>query len=224
MGEAFITRRGIGNAYAVIAVTYPSGSTCTCTNGTRTFPAKGDTGSFLFLIPEDGTWRVSCTDDDHPDGVYQDVDITAKYQAKTVTLAYELILFDGGAKVPWFVESPTPGTSVGSTIEAHGESGPVVDGTGSVCTDDKISIPENTYSHLCIVTSSDRGHFGLASSRSKDGQGAPSFESIVSSSDVSGAPGTYKLDISDISGEFYVTVYMDGNSTNVMSVSKVWLE
>ena len=32
MGEAFITRRGGGTPYAVIGVTYPSGSVCTCSN------------------------------------------------------------------------------------------------------------------------------------------------------------------------------------------------
>ena len=85
---------GIGNAYAVIGVTYPSGSTCTCTNGTKTLPAKDTSGSFLFLIPEAGTWIVSCTDDDHPDGVSQTVNITAQYQTERVSLLYGYVIFD----------------------------------------------------------------------------------------------------------------------------------
>ena len=40
MGEAFITRRGGGTPYAVIGVTYPSGSVCTCSNGSVTLTAK----------------------------------------------------------------------------------------------------------------------------------------------------------------------------------------
>ena len=58
MGEAFITRRGGGIPYAVIGVTYPSGSVCTCTNGTRTMTAKDTTGKALFVIPTAGTWTV----------------------------------------------------------------------------------------------------------------------------------------------------------------------
>ena len=58
MGEAFITRRGGGTPYAAIGVTYPSGSVCTCTNGTLTLTAKDTTGKAIFVIPSAGTWTV----------------------------------------------------------------------------------------------------------------------------------------------------------------------
>ena len=58
MGEAFITRRGGGTPYAVIGVTYPSGSVCTCTNGTLTLTAKGTGGK-----AEKAFYNVSIADE-----------------------------------------------------------------------------------------------------------------------------------------------------------------
>lgn len=49
---------GIGKIYAVIGVTYPSGSTCTCTNGAKTLTAKDTTGRARFVIPSAGTWTA----------------------------------------------------------------------------------------------------------------------------------------------------------------------
>ena len=53
MGEVFITRRGgsgggIGEITSAIAVTYPAGSTCTATNGTKILTAKDTSGFALF--------------------------------------------------------------------------------------------------------------------------------------------------------------------------------
>ena len=50
------------SAYAVISVTYPLGSTCTCTKGSTVLTAENNNGKYLFSIPEAGNWTVSCTD------------------------------------------------------------------------------------------------------------------------------------------------------------------
>ena len=86
MGEAFITRRGGGTPYAVIGVTYPSGSVCTCTNGTLTLTAKGTGGKAIFVIPSAGTWTVKAVKGS--DSASKAVSITAEGQAATVTLSY----------------------------------------------------------------------------------------------------------------------------------------
>ena len=46
---------------AVIAVTYPEGSVCTCSNGTKTLRARNTSGKALFNVTV-GEWTVSCTD------------------------------------------------------------------------------------------------------------------------------------------------------------------
>ncbi len=104
MAECFIMRRGgggsVSNAFAVIAVTYPEGSICTCSNGTKTLRANDTGGAWLFLLPEAGMWTVSCTD-----GVQtanKNVNITHQYQAENVTLSYELVIVrDGISTVEW---------------------------------------------------------------------------------------------------------------------------
>lgn len=79
--------------FAVIAVTYPEGSVCTCTNGTKTLKARDTSGRALFNVPL-GEWTVSCTD-----GIItasKAVSITTEGQSDSVTLNYGLYLFKAG--------------------------------------------------------------------------------------------------------------------------------
>ena len=78
---------------ATIAVTYPEGSTCTCTDGTTMLTAVGTTGSYTFTVPNTGDWTVSCTDGSST--ASKAVSITADGQSENVILTYELILLDG---------------------------------------------------------------------------------------------------------------------------------
>ena len=50
------------DTYAIWRVTFPSGSTCTCTNGTDTLEAVEGTTEVFFYIPEAGAWTATCTD------------------------------------------------------------------------------------------------------------------------------------------------------------------
>lgn len=96
MSEAFITRRGGGGMklFAVIGVTYPAGSVCTCTKGTKSYKAKNTSGLALFAVPEVGEWTVSCTDGTQTASTT--VTVTADGEAVNVKLAYDLRLFDNG--------------------------------------------------------------------------------------------------------------------------------
>ena len=95
MGEAFITRRGGGTPYAAIGVTYPSGSVCTCTNGTLTLTAKDTSGKAIFVIPSAGTWTVKAVSGSK--STSKTVSITAEGQVETVTLMFETILWEAGS-------------------------------------------------------------------------------------------------------------------------------
>ena len=94
MGESFITRRGGGIPYAIISVTYPSGSTCTCTNGSMILTAKDTSGKALFVIPEAGTWTVKAVKGSQ--SVSKAVSITTEGQVATVTLSHSIVLFANG--------------------------------------------------------------------------------------------------------------------------------
>lgn len=62
IGNPIMLGGGSGKAFAVIGVTYPEGSTCTCSDGTKTLKLKDTSGQGFFLIPYAGTWTVMCYD------------------------------------------------------------------------------------------------------------------------------------------------------------------
>ena len=84
----------VAAVYAVISVTYPSGSTCTCANGSKTLTAKDTTGKALFVIPAAGTWTVKAVKGSQ--SASKAVKITAEGQVATVTLSYAPYIFTSG--------------------------------------------------------------------------------------------------------------------------------
>lgn len=78
---------------SVISVTYPEGSVCTCSNGTKTLKARDTSGKALFNVST-GTWTVTATDGNKTKDAT--VDITTDGQSKSVTLYYELVLINNG--------------------------------------------------------------------------------------------------------------------------------
>ena len=77
--------------YAVIGVTYPSGSTCTATCGSTTLTAPSTTGSWACTVPNSGTWTIKCTNGSQSKS--STVKITTEGQFSSVTLSYTLYLF-----------------------------------------------------------------------------------------------------------------------------------
>ena len=80
-----MTGGGSDALLSIIAVTYPEGSICTCTNGTKTLKAKDTSGKALFNVTV-GEWTVSCTDGSET--ASETVSITAEGQVKAVELSY----------------------------------------------------------------------------------------------------------------------------------------
>lgn len=81
--------------YAIISVTYPEGSVCTCSNGSVTLTAKDTTGKALFVIPTAGTWTVKAVKGSK--SASKAVSITAEGQVEIVTLTYGLYIFKNGS-------------------------------------------------------------------------------------------------------------------------------
>ncbi len=82
-----------GKLFAVIAVTYPEGSVCTCSNGTKTLKARDTSGKALFNVTV-GEWTVTATDGDKTKSVT--VDITTVGQIESVKLSYKMWLYNKG--------------------------------------------------------------------------------------------------------------------------------
>ena len=79
---------------ATINITYPAGSTCTCSDGITTLSAPDTSGTWVCTVPNAGTWTVSSTDGDRSKSA--DVVITTDGQTESVTLQYITYLFKNG--------------------------------------------------------------------------------------------------------------------------------
>ena len=85
---------GGAKAFAVIGVTYPAGSVCTCTDGTKTLTLKDTGGQGFFLIPYAAAWTVTATDGTNTKA--QSVEITSEGQSESVELSYALYIIENG--------------------------------------------------------------------------------------------------------------------------------
>lgn len=74
-----------GDIYAIISVTYPEGSICTCYDDTTTIPARDTSGKALFNVST-GTWTVTATDGSRTTS--KTVSITTDGQIESVELSY----------------------------------------------------------------------------------------------------------------------------------------
>lgn len=80
---------------ATINVTYPAGSTCTCSDGTTTLTAPNTSGTWACIVPNTGTWTVTSTSGTETDS--KAVTITTDGQSTSVELSYALFLFKPNA-------------------------------------------------------------------------------------------------------------------------------
>ena len=86
---------GGSKVVASIVVSYPAGSTCTCTLGSRVLTAKDTSGKWVFGLPSTGNWVIKATSGSKSKS--KTVSITAEGQVKNVTLMFEAILWEAGA-------------------------------------------------------------------------------------------------------------------------------
>lgn len=80
---------------ATINITYPAGSTCTCSDGTTTISAPDTSGTWACIVPNAGTWTVTSTSGTETDS--KAVTITTDGQSTSVELSYALFLFKPNA-------------------------------------------------------------------------------------------------------------------------------
>ena len=206
---------------ATINVTYPAGSTCSCSDGITTLTAPDTSGSVSFSVPSTGAWTVSCTDGTSTNS--KTVGITAEGQSENVTLAYELVLFDSSVTSGWELKQGVSGYGSGSIsngkITVQGVSGT----TSDVLFYKTEPVPTSGYTTAKIIVDSatvgtqiSRPTFVLQSTPNATLTGQASNVAAV---DLTGA-GTFSLPLP--SGTYYVGINAIGNST--VTVSKVWFE
>lgn len=222
MGEAFITRRGgSGNkVFAVIGVTYPAGSICTCSNGSKTLTTKDTSGKAMFIIPSAGTWTVTAVSGNKSKS--KAVSITAEGQVETVVLTYELYLFSGSETwtLKQRIENYGAVTTSNNTLTltgnmAYGGSAPLY--ACSAFYPSKVAKGE--YSTLKVTISSvtePTNVYLIVQDDTTANQSGQNYIAYVSITEA----GTFTLPYPD--GSHYVGLSVGGTSKVV--ASKVWLE
>ena len=198
--------------FAVISVTYPAGSVCTCTKGTKSYKAKNTSGLALFAVPEVGEWTITCSD-----GIStatKTVSITTEGQAENVTLTYELYLLQNGVQKTEFRTNVYAGTVTfeSSAVKMEGN-------TTNLCTSSKIDV--SAYSSLKFTYSGGYSlKFGVRITDPADHFWNGPDLAFVEAHHVS-SQTTETVDISSINQAVYVQIQSLNDTAYIYSI---WLE
>lgn len=222
------------DAYAVIAVTYPEGSICTCSKGSETLELDNTVGYGFFLVPSDGEWTVSCTDGTNSKS--QSVSITKEGQFESVTLSFQLILFDGGDNTAvtggWDADGhggPTVvlGNNIGLDASFSGHSGYK---SWMFATNNLVDVRGYSKLHAIVKTMSGITTAQLCVTNeinTNDGEYL-GVNDPVAAADAS--VGECVLDISSLNGSYHLGLWCESNIVSYSSyhitllASKIWLE
>ena len=208
---------------ATINITYPAGSTCTVTNYKKTWTAPNTSGSWTFKANEVGHYTVKAVSGSK--GNEEEVIITAEGQVATVTLTFEMILFDGGDNTSvtggWASTITNSGygsddvrrdnLTVGTTLywlPGRGWNGGGTDQAnrdGYAHTKKKIDV--TNYNTITAVSNYAKGHL------------------TVGNASVALKVGTVSLDISALTGSYEVRLgdTVSGDTCSEVEISKLYL-
>lgn len=197
---------------ATINITYPTGSTCACSDGTTTLSAPDTSGTWTCTVPNAGKWTVSSTDGDKTKSA--DVVITTDGQTESVTLQYITYLFKDGETY----DSLTGGWQgvIDSEKQAIRIDAPA-EKTGFAYPKGKIDLTNyNTISAVVTENVSANSAFSLYITE------AIGHSAVASATLSAGAATRVDLDVSSVTGSYYVmtSLYSEkGRSVYVTEVS-----
>jgi hypothetical protein len=228
---------------ATINITYPAGSTCTCSDGTTTLSAPDTSGTWVCIVPNAGTWTATATDG--IENTSESVSITTDGQIAAIELSYLLWLYKSGNTYNavtggWSVsEHPSTGGSFDGVLTLNDDSmllstevwgGSVgyanvftnnsIDLTGVNTLKFKITGIGNTaYSDKEGNTRKFR--FSLAVANARPTNQNPTFAADLHIS----ATGEYSVDVSSISAGYVgIWITTGGYIKTTLTISEIWGE
>ena len=210
--------------YAVIGVTYPSGSTCTCTNGSKTLTAKDTSGKAIFVIPSAGTWTVKAVKGSKSKS--KAVSITAEGQVATVTLTYELYIFKSGSGLTaGYSVAGSGGNVSNANISWSGDLS-----SGGISMYIKPAVMLKDYTKLCVdfeCSYNNGGNYGMGFGVGKDAAASSMITNtswtakVISTAQGTIARNTVQCDISALTDSEYIKVV---GSYSAGKIYNIWLE
>lgn len=207
--------------FAAIRALYPEGSTCTCTNGSTVLTAGDADGAWIFEVPEPGEWIVQATDGTNTKS--EVVEITDEQRLASVSLSYSLVIFGSGG-VSWTVRKAKPTAEIGETLYVYVNQNDTV---SAVSTTELVDVTDYKTLYFEITEKIEPkpcGFIGLSNSTIPiSGLGAVT-DGVAYLDDSGIVVGTNAIDISSVSGSYYVCLATEGTSGNPRGVrcSKVW--
>lgn len=218
---------------ATINITYPSGSTCTCSDGTTTLSAPDTSGTWACIVPNAGTWTAAATDG--VENTSESVSITTDGQTVAVELSYYTYLFKPNTDTTnvtggWQLNSKGSLDSAGDQLVATFTNAYNRGETFSVATINKIDFTEfTTLVATCKAavggnSAPSSATFAVASTQSGFNI-AGTASTKVASTTFSNSTTTVTIDVSRISGSYYVTfvVRLSNYQTGTLTVDEVKL-
>ena len=185
---------------ATISVTYPAGSTCTCSKDGKVLTAPDTSGRYDFVVDSAGDWTVACTDGAGKQDT-KIANISSNGQTVSVTLQYTIVLYEAGVLHPevtgeWIknlsdltIEFTTSGIVFGDAVGSTNK--------GAMSTTNKIDF--TNYTRLVVVGNISSGNtnmtFGVCSNNNAQNL------SFVASMKATQNGGT--VDISSVNGAYY---------------------
>ena len=223
---------GGSKVVASIVVTYPAGSTLTCTLGSKVLTAKDTSGKWVFGLPSTGNWVVKAAKDSQ--STSKTVSITAEGQVETVVLAYELVLFNNGVVSGYAWDSSKTSSGTGFAEVSKG-----LIYVGGYTWDDNIVLQPG-WGEIGISSAIDLSDYSTLKVRLKKIDSANGTAMIQVGTTALGdntvtkkvtltAGTTTSLDISSITGSKYISLYAQSDTSTYGNMikayfDKVWLE
>ena len=203
---------------ASLTVSYPSGS-CTVSLGGISYSHSGG-GSHSFTLRKAGTWTVTATDGDKSDSA--SVIISQRGQAESLSLSYGIVLFDGGdntaltggwGSVEWAGLSSFTVNNKLSIICAGG--GKSVTYAAFIHSRNKLDVTKLSRIELSISTLSQNiqnnvieWDIGLVSTLPSGSDLVNLYQPLSFAKSIQpSAAGNYSIDVSALSGSYYLAYY-----------------
>ena len=220
----YVLSGGTGKPYAAIGVTYPSGSTVTCTNGSKTLTAKDTSGKVIFIIPSAGTWTVTAVKGS--ESTSKAVSITAEGQVATVTLTYELYIFKSGSGLTaGYSVAGSGGNVSNANISWSGDSS-----SGGISMYIKPAVMLKDYTKLCVdfeCSYNNGGNYGMGFGVGTDAATSSMITNtrwtakVTSTAQGAIARNTVQCDISALTDSEYIKIV---GAYSAGKVYNIWLE
>ena len=215
---------GGSKVVASIVVSYPAGSTLTCTLGSKVLTAKDTSGKWVFGLPSTGNWVVKAVKDSKSKSAT--VEITAEGQTKTVELVYQLYIFKSGSGLTsGYSKKGSGGTVSNANISWSGDAN-----GGGISMYITPAVALNNYTKLCVdfeCSYNWGGDYGMALGVGTDAAAATTINNtnwtakVTSTAQGAIARNTVQCDISALTDSEYIKIV---GAYSAGKVYNIWLE